>query len=243
MVRTESGRVPFLSGSTSSFCSTSTFPHSGQMLSWQSGNSFLQTGQNIRYDETGCELKNVLRVRPFRKGSFRTDREKLTLYHLLECFVCPHFYFDVWYLFLLIFIILGIMFPDPELLDVLWQDYTIDRPLGSTKAFHYCKLKIGDLIFHGHQIRLTKFDKMRNDPNEGRYIIKLYQQACNELHHEGKLPEEQYHCLFNLDFELDKYYLSYIPDILKDNYLSSRGPIECVPYIFCLSNCDEKDNE
>ena len=58
-----SGRVPSSSRSSFSFCSTSTLPYSGQMLSWQNGNSFLQTRQNIQYDETGCELKSVLRIR------------------------------------------------------------------------------------------------------------------------------------------------------------------------------------
>jgi len=64
-------------GSFSSFCSTSTLPHSGQMLSWQSGNSFLQSGQNIQYKETGRELKNVLRIRPFREDALLFKIDKL----------------------------------------------------------------------------------------------------------------------------------------------------------------------
>ncbi|MDD4542075.1 MAG: hypothetical protein PHR78_07975 [Eubacteriales bacterium] len=76
---TGSGQESFPSGPIFSFCSTSTLPHSGQMLSWQSGNSFLQTGQNIQHDKTGCELKNVLRIRPFWKRFFWIDGKRPTI--------------------------------------------------------------------------------------------------------------------------------------------------------------------
>lgn len=76
-------------------------------------------------------------------------------------------------------------------------------------------------------MRLTKFDRMRNDPEEGIYVVRLYKQAIEELGSDGKIGEERSQMLERIASEN------------LDVHTCIRGtsvcPVPCTPYVICFS--------
>lgn len=58
--------------------------------------------------------------------------------------------------------------------------------------YHYTTLDALEEIFKEKRWRLTSYDKVRHDHNEGQQIYCLYGEACEQLYRKKAITQEQY---------------------------------------------------
>lgn len=87
------------------------------------------------------------------------------------------------------------------------------------------------IILKSGQIRLTKIDCMRNDSEEGRYVLSLFKEALNLLYDENKISKHNHELLLQHKYDLDSYL------ILNKNKNGTYIPVRCrcTPYVICFS--------
>lgn len=76
---------------------------------------------------------------------------------------------------------------------------------------HFTNIYAIEAILKSEKLRMTRYDVMCNDHNEGRYILKLYDQALNDLYGQGKIEEDFYEKMQNpkIDFKRPVFFEQY----------------------------------
>ena len=96
-------------------------------------------------------------------------------------------------------------------------------------VFHYTGLKYFSLIVRGSQFKMSRYDLMRNDINEGTYIYDVFKEVCGE--YRDILTEPTFSALSqigNKDFEA---------------FMDDTNTIEeVIPYVVCFC-CDGQSSK
>lgn len=110
-------------------------------------------------------------------------------------------------------------------------DSWISGDLG-IQTHHYVKdWKAVELIVEHKQLRMTRFDRMRNDPKEIRFASMLFSECIDDLLEKGSVDEyEAVELKKNTDFSSDVLIL--VPDH-NIRMLNSKR-VNMIPYVACF---------
>lgn len=92
-----------------------------------------------------------------------------------------------------------------------------------------------ELIIEHKQLRLSRISDMRNDPEEGEYVIRIFRDCLSELRDENSITAEDCKllegCILNLD--CPHLYSSY-------GGQSKSQRVKTIPYVACFTLADNQ---